>query len=118
MQQKQQTYKHRHILSSLFMLLALAWLTICLPYVNESEQNFKAQLERTCEETPDTDSGNPLTNTNEEKSESGTSLLSEYLHHPYAVEHAFVELACHRQSHPFAEYLAYHPDMIIPPPEV
>jgi hypothetical protein len=82
-----------HKLSSLFMLLMLAWLTVCLPYVAESDQNSRNQAQMVGEEIPDTDESNPLTNTNEEKSESGVSLLSEYLHHLFHLEHSIRSIA-------------------------
>jgi hypothetical protein len=101
---------------SLLMLLALAWLTVCLPYVNESHQLVKTQIQIT-DETPDTDVSNPLSNTNEEKAQNGPSLLSEYLHHPFSLEHNFIDVASLFKGHSSALYLAFHPEMIIPPPE-
>ena len=118
MNQKQQYYQIQHRLSSLFMLLALTWLTVCLPYVNESREIAKSQVQLVEEECPENDNDNPLTNTNEEKSEGGSSLLSEYLHVPFHLDHSFFGIASLYKGHPSGLYLAYHPDMIIPPPEV
>ena len=117
MKAKQQYYTIYHRLSSLFMLLALTWLTVCLPYVNESRQITKSQVQLVGEECPENDTDNPLTNTNEEKSESGVSLLSEYLHDPFHLEHSLFGIASLFKCYPSGLYLAYHPDMIIPPPE-
>ena len=116
MKRKQHTTL-KHVLSSLLMLLMLAWLTVCLPFVNESQQTFKTQVQLTDEETPETEDGNPLTNTNEEKSESGNSLLSEYLHPLFQLNHTFTGVDNPYKIHPSDLYLAYHPDLIIPPPE-
>ncbi len=99
------------------MLLALAWLTVCLPYVNESQQTAETRIESTSDDAPEND-GNPLTNTTEEKTESGTSLPSEYLHNLYYIEHNFISLTTFYKCHPSDLYLAYHPDLIIPPPEI
>ena|SRR5688572_6358724 len=117
MQQIKSTYTLRHILASMFMMLALAWLTVCLPYVNEHQQAYKTYIQQSGEETP-TDCGNPLNNTNEEKTESGTSLLSEYLHDVTVIEHNFITLSSFYKCHPSDLYHAYHPDLVIPPPEV
>ncbi|MDQ3276919.1 MAG: hypothetical protein M3Q06_01250 [Bacteroidota bacterium] len=117
MKNKKQIYSPTHILSSMFMLLALAWLTVCLPYVNESQQQFEKQLACAGDETPDTDTTNPLTNTNEERAESGTSLLSEYLHDPYQIEHNFITLTTFYKCHPSDLYHEYHPELLLPPPE-
>lgn len=97
------------------MLMTLAWLTVCLPYVNESQQVTKQQVEK---KTGTADNSNPLTNTNEERSESGASLLSEYLHEMPVLEHNFITLTSFYKCHPSDLYLAYHPELIIPPPEV
>lgn len=114
---KKQHFTYRHRLSSLLMLLMLAWLTVCLPYVAESQQQAKSQTEIAGTETPDSDGSNPLTNTNEEKSENGTSLLSEYLHHLFHLEHTARYRAAAYKSLTSDLYHAYHPDLIIPPPE-
>lgn len=100
--------------SALLMLLALAWLTVCLPYVNEDRQAAKIQMEQGAE---DTGADNPLNNTNEEKSESGSSLPSEYLHEAHGIEHNFITLPSFFKCHPSDLYHAYHPDLLIPPPD-
>ena len=117
MQQIKPTYTLRHILSSVFMMLALAWLTVCLPYVSEDQQALKILIEQTNEDAP-ADDCNPLSNTNEEKTESGTSLFSEYLHDVTVIEHNFITLSSFYKCHPSDLYHAYHPDLVIPPPEV
>lgn len=116
MDKNNQLFTLKHVLSSILMLAMLVWLTVCLPFVNESQQAAKAQTEQSDEAGQNND-GNPLSNTNEEKSESGTSLLSEYLHDISVVEHHFVTLTSFFKGHPSDLYLAYHPDLIIPPPE-
>ena len=99
------------------MLFMLAWLTVCLPYVNESRESANLSIQLTGEEAPDADDSNPLTNTNEEKSESGASLFSEYLHPLIQLNHAVTGITSHHKIHPSDLYLAYHPELIIPPPE-
>lgn len=99
------------------MLAALAWLTISLPYVAKAGQDYK-QLCKQTGHADMADDDNPLSNTNEEKSESGASLLSEYLHEAPVMEQHFITLSTSYACHPSALYLAYHPDLFIPPPEV
>jgi hypothetical protein len=105
------------ILSSILMLAMLTWLTVCLPFVNESQKYAGVQAEQTSGETK-ADSNNPLTSTNEEKSESGSSLLSEYLHEIPVADHHFIPLMSFFKGHPSDLYIAYHPELLIPPPEV
>ncbi|MBB1286324.1 hypothetical protein HRH25_18215 [Flavisolibacter sp. BT320] len=116
MNRTKQIYSRRHILSSIFMLLALVWLTVCLPYVNESQQ-LHNQIENLGAEDPEPDTTNPLANTNEERAEGGNSLLSEYLHNLYTIEHNFITLTSYYKCHPADLYHAYHPELLIPPPE-
>ena len=116
MQKSKQIFALRHVVSSIFLLLTLAWLTVCLPVVNENQQKAKAQAEQTDKE-PNADDDNPLNNTTEEKTESGISLLDEYIHDTHILEQHFIVLSSSFKYHPSDLYLAYHPDLIIPPPE-
>lgn len=99
------------------MVLLLVWLTVCLPHVAESRQHVGMQMQMTSEETPDADNSNPLSNSTEEKSETGVSLLSEYLHHLFQMDHALTAIASMYKVHTSDLYLAFHPELIIPPPE-
>ena len=98
------------------MLTALGWLTVCLPVVNKAQKQYQ-QAAKQIDGSEADDNTNPLSNTNEEKGESGVSLLSEYLHEAPAMERHFVILSQSYSFHPSDLYLAYHPDLIIPPPK-
>ena len=104
-------------LSSLLMLLMLVWLTVCLPYVNDSRNNNKTQIQLSGADAPDGEDSNPLSNTNEEKSEGGVSVLSEYLHQPFHLDYTLSAIINRYKVHPSKLYLAYHPELLIPPPE-
>lgn len=110
-------YTFRQMASSILMLAMLTWLTVCLPFVNQSQKAGKAQTEQTDGSEAESDGTNPLSNTNEEKSESGTSLLAEYLHEVSHLEHNFITLTTFYKCHPSALYIAFHPELVIPPPE-
>jgi hypothetical protein len=110
-------YTLKHLMSSLLMLFMLAWLTVCLPFVNESQCATKAQVELTTEEAPEADDSNPFTSTNEEKSEGGSSMPSEYLHNGFVLDHSFFHTFSLHKYHPSDLYTAFHPEMFIPPPE-
>ena len=115
MKKGKSSYSTKHILYSVFAMLLLAWLTVCLPLVNESQNAAKA-MEKT-EKKAASDDGNPLTNTNEEKPERGSSMPNEYLHEAHAMEHSFTFVSTFYKCHPSDLYLAYHPDLIVPPPK-
>jgi hypothetical protein len=114
---KKQLFTVKDVVTSTLMLVLLTWLTVCLPFVNESQKAVKAQTEKSSKDVKDNGS-NPLTNTNEEKNEGGTSLLSEYLHEAPVLHHHFIAIASIFKGHPSNVYIAFHPEMIIPPPEI
>lgn len=116
MNKRQTIFTLRHLLSAVIMLAALAWLTVSLPYAAKAQQEYKQVCKQSGEHKAD-DNTNPLSNTNEEKTESGVSLLSEYLHEATVIERHFVTLSTSHVCRPSALYLAYHPDLVIPPPE-
>jgi len=108
-----------HKVSSLLMMIALVWLTASLPFVYSSQQAVKKeaakQMASSEEKTKDT--GNPLSNTNEEKTESGVNTLSEYLHDTHAFEQHVVTITKYYKCHPSDLYFAFHPELLSPPPE-
>ena len=117
MSKRKPLYTTSQLFSSVLMLAMLTWLTVCLPFVNQSQKVSKAQTEQTDGSETESDGTNPLSNTNEEKSESGTSLLAEYLHEVSQLEHNFITLTTFYKCHPSDLYIAFHPELVIPPPE-
>jgi hypothetical protein len=99
------------------MLLALAWLTVSLPFVYNSQQLQKELVKETKAATPD-DNSNPLANTTEEKTENGTNNLSEYLHEFHITEQPVSFIKNVYKHHPADLYVAFHPEYICPPPDV
>lgn len=117
MNKPQTAFTLRHWLSAVLMLAALAWLTVCLPHVNKAQQVYQQLCKQNGHAAADDDNNNPLTNTNEEKNESGASLLSEYLHEAPVLETLSVVLTSFYKCHPSDLYLAYHPELVSPPPD-
>ena len=104
--------------TAIFMVLALLWLTVSLPFVNAAQQ-----AQKTCssvipfeEELPGSEDSNPFGNTTEEKAESGSNGLSEYLHHNNELIHPAGYSHRHNSSHDFDVYVAFHGEMLCPPP--
>jgi hypothetical protein len=116
MTKRKTLYTFKDVLASMLMLALLTWLTVCLPFVNQSQKAAKVKTEQSSKEDK-SNNGNPLSNTNEERSESGTSLLQEYLHEVSHLEHHFITLTTFFKGHPSDIYIAYHPELVIPPPE-
>jgi hypothetical protein len=97
--------------------MALLWLTVCTPYVYAAQTSKQAVAKFQCQGQQDEDSCNPLTNTTEEKTESGANSLSEYLHDPHVLEHGYIILDKYEKCHAEDLYFAYHPELISPPPD-
>jgi hypothetical protein len=110
-------YQFRHFVSSLVMLLALAWLTVSLPFVYASQQVHKAVAQEQPADAASDENCNPLSNTTEEKTESGTNSLSEFLHQAPAIEHAVFSISRQYNIHSADTYIAFHPEFICPPPD-
>jgi hypothetical protein len=116
MKKRRNPYNLGHIISSIVMLVALAWLTVSTPFLYAAQQQ-QQELAHQGTDTPDEDF-NPFASTNEEKTESGSNTLSEeYLHHAHHIEHHFTTVVKYYKCHLADEYLAFHPEYFSPPPE-
>ncbi|RYY98495.1 MAG: hypothetical protein EOO11_07885 [Chitinophagaceae bacterium] len=113
MHTRKHTYNLLHRVSSLLMMLALLWLSVCTPFVYAAQLDVKAATEQQA----DADDNAPLTNTNEEKTESGTSLLQEYLHEPLHLHHHFDTDIAEFHRYAADDHVSYHPEFVAPPPE-
>ncbi|MDQ3844709.1 MAG: hypothetical protein M3342_11940 [Bacteroidota bacterium] len=100
------------------MLLALAWLTVSLPFVYACQQNQKEIKKMLhCEKGTVEEESNPFANSTEEKTQNGSNTPSEYLHeilihHPYSgvITNCF---KCHSSD----LYFSYYPELVSPPPK-
>ena len=109
------TYRIKQILSSIIMVMSLAWLTVSTPFVYECKQQIAIETKGNAGAL-DEDS-NPFSNTTEEKTESGGNTLSEYLHDTHAHVQFSTTLEKYSKCHPSDLYYAFHPELISPPPE-
>jgi hypothetical protein len=118
MRKRQNKYSSRHIASSIFMILALAWLTISAPFVYASYKDAGVAMQnQQCEQPADEDC-NPFSGTTEEKSHNGgLNTLSEYLHDAYHADHHYSIIDRFHKGHNYDLYFAFHPELISPPPE-
>ena len=106
-------YSRLQATSSFFMMLALLWLTVSIPFVNAAKDALQAsQPTAQCEDT------NPFATTTEEKNESSVNNLSEYLHDLQPMDNDFISLTKYYKCHPSDLYFEFHPELISPPPEV
>ena len=76
-------------ISSVFLILALLWLTVSTPFVFETQQKLiKAETKSTANSSNcDEDAANPFANTTEEKAPTSISSISEYLYEAETLSH-------------------------------
>jgi hypothetical protein len=114
MKQSQRVYTIGHLSSSLFMIVALLWLTVSTPFVYDTQQSLKKEMQQ---RTGQAEDNNPFSNTTEEKNESSVNTLSEYLHDAPLMEKNFIMLVRLYKSYPSNIYCEHHPELLSPPPE-
>ena len=103
------------------MLLTLLWLTVSIPFIYKAQQAIakeKITAAHSQSANDDESAANPLTNTNEEKSSTNVNSLSEeYLHHHALEEINHSAEAIARLHHANeATYVAFHGELLCPPP--
>lgn len=117
-------YSRTQGFTSIFMMVALLWLTISVPFVYAGQQKIAAE-KKICkmaqqEKDDDGNACNPYGNNTEEKAPSnGVNTLSEeYLHHSEDLFHAVELFLSHHHVHSVDEYVSYHGEMLCPPPNL
>ena len=121
---RNKTYTRLHLVSAVLMIVALAWLTVSIPFVFESQKQLAEISKMSSDQSPlagsEEESGNPFgNNSTEEKAPKSLNTFSEeYLHDHYRSDHLFA-LALQYHKHENAGiYIAYHGEPLVPPPNV
>ena len=113
-------YSAKEKIWGMLMILALLWLTISLPFVNDAREQIAKQTASAVplDDTPSENSeeSNALNNSIEEKS-SGNSILEEYLHHTHDGIIPENPRLSHIDPHSYDLYIAFHGELLSPPPE-
>jgi hypothetical protein len=119
MKRYRKIYNPFHLLSAVFMILALLWLTISVPFVYASQQEHASQDKvdnRGSLSGNEEEAANPFGNTTEEKSPSSSSFSEEYLHDHHSTDCFFpIELQYHKCENADI-YHAFHGELLVPPP--
>ena len=107
-------------ISSIFLMLTLASLTISLPFVYAAKQLLEADaISLTIgSEESECESDNPFANTTEEKTPNNiSSATEEYLHETHSAEQYLAALSKEYKVVHFSLYTAFYGDLISPPPD-
>ena len=112
------------ILSSVFMILTLVWLTVSLPFVNAAQQQATELSSKATSDNPlnpdeEDDNNNPFANTTEEKTSGSFNTLSEeYLHDAHSFDHYVTVPSVEYKLEHVSTYIAFHGELISPPPDL
>ncbi len=106
--------------SAVLMMVALLWLTVSLPFVYASQQQFakheKEQATATASAETDADEdANPYGNNTEEKAPT-TNVTEEYLHDNHKSDYFFSIISRLHKCENADAYTAYHGEVQVPPP--
>lgn len=121
MRKKQKSYNFCRMASALFMIAALAWLTVSAPFVYAAQQQAEKSNSILKSDIPlggnEEEVPNPLTNAPEEKKPgSNNSFAEEFLHDLHSEE---CLLTTQQQYHTVEngdDYVAFHGELLVPPP--
>ncbi len=119
MKEKQKIYSVFQLASAIFMILALVWLTISIPFVYAGQQllkkdrmeNMASPLAVTEENT-----ANPFGNNTEEKTPPNSTISEEYLHDNHKDDYFFSSASLSYQCENAGTYIAFHGELLVPPP--
>lgn len=116
MRKNRKAYNIVQKIFTISMMVALSWLTISLPFVYVGQQETKhIYTPLTANEE---ESANPFGNSTEEKASSNGSVSEEYLH-SQDKEDGFLAMAKqYRFLKNARTYIAYHGELLVPPPNL
>lgn len=101
------------------MIVTLLWMTVSAPFVVAASHMIAQERQMHWGDLSDNDeqSCNPFGNNTEEKASStSTSFSEEYLHHTDEQFHAAELASQHSRCQTVKEYVAFHGEMLCPPP--
>ncbi len=102
--------------SSVFMMVALLWLTISVPFVYASQQKIAEHSRSLNTGANEEESSKPFSNTTEEKTPSTSSLSEEYLHDHPVTDCFFSVILQSYKCEEHGTYNAFHGELLVPPP--
>ena len=115
-------YTNFQLVSAIFMMAALLWLTVSMPFVFACQQE-QAKGSKTAGMVTPSDSrseeeaANPFGNNTEEKNPNSSSFSEEYLHDHHTEEHSFSIASSYQKCENAGIYIAFHGELLVPPPD-
>jgi hypothetical protein len=119
MKRYRRTYTIFQKVASVFLMLALLWLTVSMPFVADSmaklakQQNLLVDipLDNCADET-----GEDANNNLEEKVPGGSNLSEEFLHEHHSNHYFASIISSYHKLENSDTYIAFHGEQLVPPP--
>lgn len=124
MKRDKKFYSAFHLVSAIFLMIALLWLTVSTPFLFASQQYLAKQSKAAAAHLPvssnDEEAASPVSNANttEEKVPSGNSLSEEYLHDNHTEDSFFSIVSQYHKCEDAGTYIAFHGELLVPPPNL
>ena len=115
------TYSFFAQLSAVFLMFALLWLTVRLPFVYESQKKFAQEdisANSNCAHSGCEEEASLLGNTTEEKAPGTASVSEEYLHDNHISEYILGIASRNHKCENSSIYNAFHGEVQVPPPNI
>lgn len=119
MQKKRKTYTILQKISSIFLMLTLAWLTISAPFVATAQQELAKQQKAFSASSPVSDSEDETTDTGSnavEEKVSCNAFAEEFLHDHHLTHYLSSETSRYHKLENAGTYTAFHGELLVPPP--
>jgi hypothetical protein len=110
-------HKSARYTGSIFLMLALLWMTISTSFVYfpVAEKN-PGNMEQPVKKQSGDQAGNPFSNSTEEKAPSTITITEEYIHHTEHHEHPWFSINKCYGFYSLSAYVAWHGEPLCPPP--
>ena len=122
MKRPKNTYSFSQMTSAIFMMMALLWLTVSIPFVYANpQQQASDPVAKNISPLAgnEEESATPFGNTTEEKAPTNSNSFSEeYLHDNHKSEHYFSIISQFHKSENATDYIAFHGELLVPPPNL
>jgi hypothetical protein len=113
-------YSITQLLSAVFFIMALAWLTLGTSFVYTAQQEW-VKLQKISKKTSplsnaEKESSTLPGNDAEEKTPVNNTLSEEFIHEHHSTIHFPVKLSRYHKSESADIYIAFHRELLVPPP--
>ena len=120
MKRDRKRYSFFQLFSAVVFIVALAWLTVSLPFVYTAQQELAKhhKMEKATSLLTDNEeeTTNPLGNNTEEKTPGNNTFSEEFIHDNHIATHFLIQVSRYHKSENSETYISFHGELLVPPP--